>query len=37
MELTDGTWVTTDDEEALPQAYDDLAQITYLEFASKLR
>ena len=37
MELADGTWVTTDDEEALPQAYDDLAQITYLEFASKLR
>lgn len=37
MELSDGTWVTTDDEAALPQAYDDLAQITYLEFASKLR
>ena len=37
MELADGAWVTTDDETALPQAYDDLAQITYLEFASKLR
>ena len=37
MELADGAWVTADDETALPQAYDDLAQITYLEFASKLR
>lgn len=37
MELADGTWVDPDDEAALPQAYDDLARITYLEFASKLR
>ena len=36
-ELADGTWVSADDESALPQTYDDLAQITYLEFASKLR
>ena len=35
--LADGTWVSADDGDALPQAYDDLAQITYLEFASKLR
>lgn len=37
MELADGTWVDPDDEAAIPQAYDDLAQISYLEFASKLR
>ncbi len=36
-ELADGTWVSADDGDALPQAYADLAQITYLEFASKLR
>lgn len=36
-ELADGSWVSVEDEAALPQAYDDLAQITYLEFASKLR
>ncbi len=35
--LADGTWVSADDGDALPQAYADLAQITYLEFASKLR
>ena len=37
MELADGTWVDPDDEAAIPQAYDDLSQISYLEFASKLR
>ena len=34
-QLADGTWVTTDDEAALPAAYDDMAQITYLEFADR--
>ena len=32
----DGTWVAADDESGQPGAYDDLAQISYLEFASKL-
>ena len=36
-ELSDGTWVPLEEEDAsLPAAYDDLAQITYLEFASKV-
>ena len=34
-QLADGTWVTTDDGAALPAAYDDMAQITYLEFADR--
>ena len=32
----DGTWVAADDADAQPEAYDDLAKISYLEFASKL-
>ena len=35
-QLDDGAWVAIDDEDALPAAYDDMAQITYLEFASEL-
>ena len=37
VESADGAWTSADDEGALPSVYDDLAQITYLEFASKLR
>ncbi|MBM6774843.1 LTA synthase family protein [Olsenella profusa] len=32
----DGTWCALTDEDALPAVFDDLAQISYLEFASKL-
>ena len=32
----DGTLVSLDEGESLPQEYDDLSRITYLEFASKL-
>ena len=35
-ELADGTWWHADGQAAPPAAYDDLAKITYLEFASKL-
>lgn len=34
--LADGTWIAHDQTDAMPQAYDDLAQITYLEFARKV-
>ncbi len=37
VEDADGTWTSADDEGALPSVYNDFAQITYLEFASKLR
>ena len=37
VELADGTWFYADGEDELPQAYYDLAQISYLEFASKLK
>lgn len=36
-ELPDGSWESTADGGEPPQVYDDLAQISYLEFASKLR
>lgn len=29
----DGTWTALDEQETLPKTYDDLARITYLEFA----
>ena len=32
----DGTWYELEDADALGAAYDDLASISYLEFASKL-
>lgn len=32
----DGTWTPLDEAGALPDVYDDLAQMSYLEFASKL-
>lgn len=35
--LADGSWIERgDDSAALPRAYDDLAQMTYLEFARKV-
>ena len=33
---SDGAWTPLDETDALPDAYDDLAQMSYLEFASKL-
>ena len=32
----DGAWIAPDEEDSLPSAFRDLAQISYLEFASKL-
>ena len=34
--LADGTWISSNNKDAMPQAYDDFAQITYLEFARKV-
>lgn len=34
--LADGSWIEADDSRHMPDAYDDLAQITYLEFARKV-
>ncbi|OUO33812.1 LTA synthase family protein [Olsenella sp. An293] len=36
VHTTDGSLIPIDDVDALPEAYDDLARITYLEFASNL-
>ncbi len=37
LETSDGTWLSTVESSDLPEAYYDLAKISYLEFASKLR
>ena len=37
LETSDGTWLSTVESSGLPEAYYDLAKISYLEFASKLR
>ena len=35
--LADGSWVAADRLEEMPEAYDDLAHMSYLEFASTLQ